>query len=108
MIDLSISDFDNDGDYDIFTNSYSESGGVNGHLINYYENNNNTFEFKNIFKEEQQFYNGCSSGFMKVFDIDNDGNKEILLESGDPSVNSECSQTNGYKLIEGKLQKTKI
>ena len=108
MIDLSIFDFDNDGDYDIFTNSYSESGGVNGHLINYYENNNNTFEFKNIFKEEQQFYNGCRSGFMKVFDIDNDGNKEILLESGLPSVSSECSQINGYKLIEGKLQKTKI
>lgn len=108
MIDLSISDFDNDGDYDIFTNSYSNIGGDTGHLINYYENTNNTFEFKNIFKEGNQFYQRCNSGFMKVLDVDNDGNKELLLESGKPYNSQECSTINGYKLIEGKLQKTRI
>ena len=45
---------------------------------------------------------------MKVFDIDNDGNKELLLESGKPYNSQECSTINGYKLIEGKLQKTRI
>jgi len=108
MIDLSISDFDNDGDYDIFTNSYSNTPSDTGHLINYYENNNNTFEFKNIFKEGHQFYQGCNSGFMKVLDVDNDGNKELLLESGRPYNSQECSTINGYKLTEGKLQKTRI
>lgn len=106
--DISITDYDYDGDWDIFTNAYSDDSGDNSHLINYYENNNNNFQFKNIFEDTHQFYNGCSSGFMKVFDIDNDGNKEILLESGLTSVSTECSQINGYKLKEGKLQKTRI
>jgi len=108
MLDLSITDFDNDGDYDIFTNSYGERSHGKKHLINYYENTNNTFTFKNIFKDGEHFYDGCNSGFMKVYDIDNDGNKEILLETGLPRVSQECTTINGYKLIGGKLQKTRI
>lgn len=103
--DISITDYDNDGDYDLFTNAYGEN---TGHLINYYENNNNNFTFKNIFEDNHQFYDGCNSGFMKVVDIDKDGNKEILLESGLPSKSYECSQINGYKLTEGKLQQTRL
>lgn len=106
--DISVVDWDNDGDLDIFTNIYKFYPTEDGHLINYYENNNNEFTFKNLFKDNQQYYQGCSSGFMKVYDIDNDGNKEILLESGSPDVSWECSEYNAYKLIGGKLQKTKI
>ena len=50
MWDLSIVDFDNDGDYDIFTNVYKPIKNFNnideirkGHLISYYENDNNKF-----------------------------------------------------------------
>ncbi len=85
-----------------------ESSHGEKHLINYYENTNNTFKFKNIFKDGEHFYDGCNSGFMKVYDIDNDGNKEILLETGLPRVSQECTTINGYKLIGGKLQKTRI
>ena len=42
------------------------------------------------------------------WDVDNDGNKELLLESGRPYNSQECSTINGYKLTEGKLQKTRI
>ena len=59
-------------------------------------------------KEGHQFYQGCNSGFMKVLDVDNDGSKELLLESGNPYNSQECSTINGYKLIGGKLQKTRI
>jgi hypothetical protein len=45
---------------------------------------------------------------MKVLDVDNDGSKELLLESGNPYNSQECSTINGYKLIGGKLQKTRI
>lgn len=113
MWDLSIVDFDNDGDYDIFTNVYKPIKNFNnmdeirkGHLISYYENDNNKFVEKTaeVFEENEWFTSGCNSGFIKVIDIDKDGKKEILVEGGDCSKNG--NYYNSWKLVNGKFRKT--
>lgn len=115
MIDLSIVDFDDDGDYDIFTNTYkpilnhSDMSEVKkGHLISYYENVNNTFVEKtsSVFEEDEWFTTGCNSGITKVYDIDNDGKKEILSEGGDCALNGEYY--NAWKMTNGKFRKILI
>lgn len=78
-LDFAVVDFDNDGDLDIFTVSHSYATMA---AIEYFENNNGEFVVKNsIFKNKSNIMPDGSANWIKVYDIDNDGNKEILLEA---------------------------
>lgn len=90
--DWSIVDFDDDGDYDIFTYTYNER---NTKLISYFENQNGQYVSKteDLFKGNQ-FFNGDIS-WIKVMDIDGDGLKEILIEE------SPRAEFNAWKLNNG-------
>lgn len=105
--DISITDWDNDGDYDIFTSTYRNMniGGNEDTLISYYENNNNTFELKTeeVFNEGEWFMEQrCRSGYIKAYDWDGDGKKELLAESSD------CGSWNMWVEKNGKLTKSLI
>ena len=105
--DISITDWDNDGDYDIFTSTYRNMnlGGDEDTLISYYENNDNTFELKTeeVFNQGEWFMEQrCRSGYIKAYDWDGDGKKELLAESSD------CGSWNMWVQRNGKLTKTLI
>ena len=105
--DISIIDFDNDGDYDIFTQSYPNNP-LRGTLLSYYENENN-LNFINkttqIFQGDEYIGATCSSGFFKVTDADNDGDYDIIRETGQPRASSECMNINGWINSNGILSK---
>jgi len=105
--DVSITDWDNDGDYDIFTSTYRNMnlGGDEDTLISYYENNNNTFELKTeeVFNQGEWFMQQrCRSGYIKAYDWDGDGKKELLAESSD------CGSWNMWVQRNGKLTRNLI
>ena len=78
-LDFSVVDFDDDGDLDIFTVSHSYGSMA---AIEYFENNNGNFVVNNsIFKNNSNIMPDGSSNWIKVYDIDNNGSKEILLEA---------------------------
>ena len=103
--DIAITDYDNDGDYDIFTSTYRNNAEGNSTLIGYYENNNNnTFDLKTeeVFANEEWYMEDrCRSGYIKAYDWDGDGKKELLAETSD------CGTWNMWKQVNGKLTKTK-
>lgn len=105
VMDWVVTDFDNDGDYDIFTGSMKAEG-VDENIITYYENIDNKEWVESndkVFVNGQQYFNKNLS-WMKVWDIDNDGNKEILIE-----VSSRNPNFNGWrKNSEGKYYQTLI
>lgn len=117
LFDISVTDWDNDGDYDLFTSGYTVTG--NDHmsfLINYFENTSkglfeNTSSLinktKDLFYENQNEGIINNSGLIKAWDIDGDGNKELLIEA---STNYHHSQQgwNSFKLINGKLTRVLI
>ena len=111
LIDVSITDFDNDGDYDIFTSSYGVDvyDNMSG-LINYFENDSNKFTNKteDIFEkgQNQSFQN--NSGLIKTWDIDKDGDKELLIEASVSGNNHSQRGWNSFKLINGKLTRVLI
>lgn len=80
--DVSIIDFDGDGDLDIFSNTNNFN--TPGYMIQYYENNgdgtfsNNTeLVFENNSNINMNHY---QIDWIKVFDIDGDGNLELMIE----------------------------
>ena len=98
------SDYDNDGDYDIFTSTYRNNAYGNSTLIGYYENNNITFDLKTeeVFANEEWYMEDrCRSGYIKAYDWDGDGKKELLAETSD------CGTWNMWKQVNGKLTRTK-
>lgn len=80
-MDWVITDFDDDGDYDFFTYVIRPYVAGGPSLISYYENQDNNFiiKTKEVFGYNQEFFNDGVS-WLKVWDIDGDGNKEILIE----------------------------
>jgi hypothetical protein len=110
MFDVSITDWDNDGDYDLFTSTYGVDSDDSMYFsINYFENNNNTLtnKTKEIFEGNQNEKFANNSGLIKAWDIDNDGNKELLIEGSSDWYSSQQGW-NSFKLINGKLTRTKL
>lgn len=111
LFDVSITDWDNDGDYDLFTSGYTIVGNDNmSFLINYFENTDNGFVNKttDLFYENQNEGIINYSGLIKAWDIDNDGNKELLIEAS-VSENQPTQQGwNSFKLINGKLTRSNL
>ena len=110
LFDVSITDWDNDGDYDLFTSGYTIVGNDNmSFLINYFENTSKGLinKTKDLFYKNQNEGIINNSGLIKAWDIDNDGNKELLIEA---STNYHHSQQgwNSFKLINGKLTRVLI
>lgn len=111
--DWSVIDFDNDGDLDIF--SYLLQDGDTNVLIQYHENIGNTFlpKTSEVFEDGEQFLPGYSLGnlgspagsaliWIKSWDIDGDGEVEVLFEGTSPNG------TTGLKKVNGKLKKYTI
>jgi hypothetical protein len=107
--DVSVIDFDGDGDLDIFanTNNFADETSRN-YMIQYYENNGDgTFQNKteDIFDNNSNVnHNYYQIDWIKVFDIDNDGKLDLLVESQNWRVNLDVDwgwfepNFNGYKL----------
>ena len=111
LFDISVTDFDDDGDYDLFTSAYTTvPNDTMSFLINYFENTedgmvNRTSE---LFIDDQNEGIVNNSGLIKLWDINNDGFKEILIEAS--NSDDFPSQTNQrgwdcFKMIDGKLVK---
>ena len=110
LFDVSITDWDNDGDYDLFTSGYTIVGNDNmSFLINYFENTDNGLVNKttDLFYENQNEGIINHSGLIKAWDIDNDGNKELLIEASADWYSSQQGW-NSFKLLNGKLTRTNI
>lgn len=110
LFDVSITDWDNDGDYDLFTSGYTIVGNDNmSFLINYFENTDNGLINKttDLFYENQNEGIINNSGLIKAWDIDNDGNKELLIEAS-TNMNSTQQGWNSFKIINGKLTRTNL
>lgn len=110
LFDVSITDWDNDGDYDLFTSGYTIVGNDNmSFLINYFENTDNGLVNKttDLFYQNQNEGIINHSGLIKAWDIDNDGNKELLIEASADWYSSQQGW-NSFKLINGKLTRTNI
>ena len=110
LFDVSITDWDNDGDYDLFTSGYTIVGNDNmSFLINYFENTSKGLINKttDLFYENQNEGIINNSGLIKAWDIDNDGNKELLIEAS-TNTNSTQQGWNSFKIINGKLTRTNL
>ena len=110
LFDVSITDWDNDGDYDLFTSGYTIVGNDNmSFLINYFENTDNGLVNKttDLFYQNQNEGIINHSGLIKAWDIDNDGNKELLIEASADWYSSQQGW-NSFKLINGKLTRVLI
>lgn len=110
LFDVSITDWDNDGDYDLFTSGYTIVGNDNmSFLINYFENTSKGLINKtnHLFYENQNEGIINHSGLIKAWDIDNDGNKELLIEASADWYSSQQGW-NSFKLINGKLTRTNL
>tara|TARA_B100000900_G_scaffold153694_1_gene130538 strand:+ start:8114 stop:9400 length:1287 start_codon:yes stop_codon:yes gene_type:complete len=110
LFDVSITDWDNDGDYDLFTSGYTIVGNDNmSFLINYFENTSKGLINKttDLFYENQNEGIINNSGLIKAWDIDNDGNKELLIEAS-TNMNSTQQGWNSFKIINGKLTRTNL
>ncbi len=110
LFDVSITDWDNDGDYDLFTSGYTIVGNDNmSFLINYFENTSKGLINKttDLFYENQNEGTINNSGLIKAWDIDNDGNKELLIEAS-TNMNSTQQGWNSFKIINGKLTRTNL
>ena len=110
LFDISVTDWDNDGDYDLFTSGYTIVGNDNmSFLINYFENTSKGLinKTKDLFYENQNEGIINHSGLIKAWDIDNDGNKELLIEASADWYSSQQGW-NSFKLINGKLTRVLI
>ena len=71
--------------------------------------NENNLNFINkttqIFQGDEYIGATCSSGFFKVTDADNDGDYDIIRETGQPRASSECMNINGWINSNGILSK---
>lgn len=78
-LDFSVNDLDDDGDLDIMVVSHSYGSMA---AIEYFENKNGSYVVNNsIFKNNSNIMPDGSSNWIKIYDIDGDGKKEILLEA---------------------------
>ena len=109
LFDVSVTDWDNDGDYDLFTSAYAEIGDMI-FLINYFENTDNALvnKTKDLFYENQNEGIINNSGLIKSWDVDNDGNKELLIEASVSENQPSQKGWNSFKLIDGKLTRVLI
>ena len=109
LFDVSVTDWDNDGDYDLFTSAYAEIGDMI-FLINYFENTDDALvnKTKDLFYENQNEGIINNSGLIKSWDIDNDGNKELLIEASVSENQPSQKGWNSFKLIDGKLTRVLI
>lgn len=104
--DWQVIDFDRDGDLDIFTLLFRDSDGFG--KIAYHENTGNSFlpKTSEIFDEGQDVWNNARYGnqgglcWIKVWDIDDNGDVEILFENETPGGK------NAWKQYNGKFRKT--
>lgn len=104
-MDWVVTDFDNDGDYDIFTGSMKPQG-IENNTITYYENIDNKEWVESndkVFVQGQQYFDKNLS-WIKVWDIDGDGKKEILIEASSRNPNFNAWKQNS----EGKYYQTLI
>ena len=110
MFDVSVTDWDNDGDYDLFTSTYGVDSNDSMYFsINYFQNNDNilTNKTEELFEGNQNEGFANNSGLIKSWDIDNDGNKELLIEASSDWYSTQQGW-NSFKLINGKLTRTKL
>ena len=86
-LDFAVNDMDGDGDLDIITYShsplYQEYEGDNLTTLEYFENKGNSkFEVNNtIFADNSNNIGNQESNWFKLYDVDNDGSLEIVLEA---------------------------
>lgn len=83
-LDFTVIDFDNDGDYDLFTNSSFDYQGK--FVIQYYENNgymNFINRSADVFENEcNLILNFGDPDWIKFVDMNNDSIKELMIEHG--------------------------
>jgi len=107
-------DFDNDGDYDLFTTS-SINGYSGEMVIQYYENNgdrNFINKSSEVFEQESNYISGYYfPDYIKMVDMNEDGVKELMIESnfhknGSFDTGPLDSDFNGFQLNEnGKFER---
>lgn len=111
LFDVSVTDLDGDGDYDLFTSGYTiVPQDQMSFLINYFENTDSGLKNRTseIFKDNQNEGIINNSGLIKVWDIDNDGVKEILIEASNSDDQPTQKGWNSFKMINGKFQRSNI
>lgn len=115
-LDFTVFDFDNDGDLDLFVNSFYEYENHN-RVVQYYQNNgDNTFsnKTKDVFENNSNFvsylgYRG--SDWIKAMDYTKDGRMELMIEVENKKQNEygevlSSTDFNGWKLnSNGKLER---
>ena len=83
-LDFTVIDFDNDGDYDLFTNSSFDY--QSKFVIQYYENNgymNFINRSSDVFENESNLIlNFGDPDWIKFVDMNRDGTKELMIEHG--------------------------
>lgn len=103
--DYAINDMDSDGDLDLLVYLTNDDGlynpgdtrYLNDAVLEYHENNgDSTFTLKNELFENGQNKFETGPNWFKIWDIDNDGSKEILIEAYDRlSFNAWKKNSNG-------------
>lgn len=111
LFDVSITDLDGDGDYDLFTSAYTivPNDGMS-FLVSYFENNGGEMvnRTKDIFYSDHNEGIINNSGLIKLWDIDNDGSKEILIEASNSDDFPAQTNQKGwdcFKMVDGKFVK---
>jgi len=94
---IEVDDFDNDGDLDLISSGQNSNMGYSYDILK----NDGVGNFTLDSQTFNENYN-TSEGHMLIFDIDNDGNKELLIEASADWYSSQQGW-NSFKLINGKL-----
>ena len=105
--DYAITDLNNDSYLDILTWSLNAGPSCNSAIELYQNNKDGTFTniTKSLFdKGENEFYG--SGNWFKIWDIDSDGEKDILFEVTPDIGAGKTNNFNAWKKVNGKFRKT--